>query len=484
MQPAAIPAKRPVPPLALIANPPANGADAPLIRGKGTFFDENINLRDGEGTAITARMLEIFDATRPRQRKRSAKALETDKIRLRRILANGMRTHFYRQSDAVLFFAKKDANWYADKPSWMRHGALGEFVKVLAAAGLLRTIPGKLMPWNSKKRSWASSYAVTDDLIAIAEDYGITPDSIELRTAPDELVRLFGPKAKRNEPSLPGLRKGKPIAFAHTLETQNWVDSLQALNAFYREQDIGLALSPAEKAQWIAERNADPERSGSPYRLPELFQTDLYRVFNNGDEGKPTFDEGGRLFGAWWTLCESELRSAISINGRATIELDYGECHPRMLYHQRGVEPMGDLYQIPEVSEYEAAHGLNGGEYRKGIKWLMQVLLNGKGRPDLADGPERENLPPDMSFKEVVGFIKAKHQPIADAFNTGVGLSLMRLESDIALEIVTTAMREGWTALSVHDSFIAPVEYRQRLEALMVETYQRRLRHRPKIKVA
>lgn len=482
------PKERLLAPVPSTPNPTAKDANPSLAPGAGTFFDESVDLQDGKGTAFTAQVLALFDEVKPRKRRRSANALKTDTIRIRRILANAMRAHFYREVNAVLFFSKADSKWYADKPSWMRHGALREAVEVLASAGLLRTMKGKLMPGWSKKRSYASSYAATNKLIGLANIYGISATSVKWRVPEDRLVRLFGPKQAPvydwHKGGLVHARKGKPIAFEHSEQTRSWTDTLLAINAFYREQEIGLALSPAEQAHWIAERNADPEHTGAPFRLPELFQTAIYRVFNNGDQANPTFEEGGRLFGGWWMSVPSELRTAISINGQKTTELDYGECHPRMLYHLHGIEPVGDLYRLPHITHYETTTGAKPDTYRNSIKWLTNVLINGKGRPDAVKPPQGLTVPPDIPIVDIIGLIEARHQPIADAFNTGVGMQLMRLESDIALEIVSTATGEGWTALSIHDSFIAPLEHRQRLEALMIEKYQQRLGHRPKIKVA
>lgn len=211
-------------------------------------------------------------------------------------------------------------------------------------------------------------------------------------------------------------------------------------------------------------------------------QADIYRVFNNGDPSNPKFNLGGRLFGGSWMSIPSELRKAITINGQATIELDYSGCHPRMLYHERGLEPEGDLYALPEIEAHEAALGLEPQTHRPLVKWLMQVLINGRGRPEAVERPESAIIPQGRTIVDIVQFIEAKHHSIADAFKTGAGLRLMRLESDIALEIIKTAMNEGWTVLSVHDSFITTLDRQEQLRSMMVESYIRRLGREPVIK--
>lgn len=55
-------------------NPIPRSVKAPAP-GKGTFFDEHIDLRDPEGERLSERLVECFDKERPKQRKRLASAL-------------------------------------------------------------------------------------------------------------------------------------------------------------------------------------------------------------------------------------------------------------------------------------------------------------------------------------------------------------------------------------------------------------------------
>ena len=447
-----------------------------LQPGQGTFFDEYIEVRNPEGAALVDHVLAAFDAVRPRQRKRNLAAQVGHAQRIRGVLANAMWAHFYRDLPAILYFRKADAEWYQDSPSWMRHGALGEAVDALADAELLTTTTGKKMPGGHATPSTASCYAPTDNLIALATECGVTAQSIDRRIPAGELVRLFGAKPLAEFDWLKGRliqpRKGKRITFAPTAETEEWTAALVAINAHYRQQDISLGLTPEQVELWLARRNADADRKGAPYRLPETFKTEVYRVFNNGEQGNPQFDQGGRMFGGWWMHISEELREAITINGQPTVELDYGNCHPRMLYAERGLDCDGDLYALREVAA----------DFRPLIKWAMQVLINGKRRPSEKDLPDHLGLPPGFKLGEIVALLEARHQPIADAFRTGAGLRLMRMESDIALEIVTTAMAEGWVALSVHDSFITTIDRRDRLEELMLNAYFSRFGRMPEVK--
>lgn len=442
--------------------------------GRGTFFDEHIDVRDPEGGQLVERLIEAFDTVRPKKRKRHRELL---KLRLRKIAANALRGYFYRDPASILYYSASSSAAYDDKPSWMKNGALRKAVDALADAGLVRKIPGKKMPRNSATRSWTSSFWATDELVCMAMECGVTAQSIERQMPSDALVQLYAPKPKTEfawtRMDLIRPAKGRRILFNPTAETEGWTASLAAINSSYRQTNIALGLSPAELALWLIEWNASRDREGGQYRLPETFSTDLYRVFNDGNTADPKFDKGGRMFGGWWMQIPEELRRAITIDGQPTVELDYANCHPRMLYAERGLDCAGELYELPEITAFEVQSGLEPGTYRPCIKWLTQVLINGKRRPQEKERPDDIDLPPGFTVKEIAAFIEARHQPIADAFKTGAGLRLMWLESQIALEIVSTATAEGWTVLPVHDSFITTTDQQGRLKSMMIESYLR-----------
>jgi hypothetical protein len=85
--------------------------------------------------------------------------------------------------------------------------------------------------------------------------------------------------------------------------------------------------------------------SGSPTKKPRMMnfcQTQLKRIF-----ARSNMTKGGRFYGAWWQYIPSEERKYITIDGMGTIEIDYSEIHPRLLYlEQRLNPPAGDLYDL------------------------------------------------------------------------------------------------------------------------------------------
>jgi hypothetical protein len=58
-----------------------------------------------------------------------------------------------------------------------------------------------------------------------------------------------------------------------------------------------------------------------------------------------------------------------------------------MLYHELGDEGPTDPYELPEVSAFAVSQGLDADAYRDSIKWVMQVIINGRGRIGQAKRP-------------------------------------------------------------------------------------------------
>lgn len=397
-----------------------------------------------------------------------------------------MRAHFFREVPAVLFFSKADARAYDTKPNWMRYGKLRRTILLFEAAGLVNRIKGKKMPPWSEERSWVSSFLPTRNLIELAREHGLHPGSVGLRIPESGLVRLYSPKKRAHFDRIRGELcqppRGPLIPFEPTVETEGWTKNLADMNVFYNAQDITLGLSDADLARWLEELSGDKGHKGPPFRLPEIFRNEIYRVFNNGKPDNPSFEQGGRLFGGWWMQVPETLRKQITINGEPVVEIDFKNCHPRMLYHKRGLEVEGDLYAIPQIQELEAENELEPGAFRSYAKWLMQVLINGRGRPEATPVPDDLLVPDGYETKQLADWIEAHHQLIADDFRKGAGLYLMRDESDIALEVIATAMKQGWVVLPVHDSFVTTTDRRDDLESLMVSSYFQRFGRRPELK--
>lgn len=210
-----------------------------------------------------------------------------------------------------------------------------------------------------------------------------------------------------------------------------------------------------------------------------MSRTHLFRQFNNG-----TFDEGGRLYGGWWISVPKDLRTRITINGQPTVELDFSGCAVRMLYHLRGLECPDDPYRLEKIAAFEARKDVPADHYREAVKALTQARINGTNRDKdmMCSLPDGLSFAPHFKRDEVTRMIEAKHEAIADDFGSGAGIRLQRLDSDLALSIISGLMEDGIVALPIHDSFIVQATHKDRLFQAMNDRYKEMFRFNPVIK--
>ena len=188
-------------------------------------------------------------------------------------------------------------------------------------------------------------------------------------------------------------------------------------------------------------------------------QLSLTRVFSKG-----AFELGGRLYAPIQNYTKDN-RKYYHFDGDPTIEIDYSSIHPHMLYHKEELEFDGD---DPYTIE---------GFDRGAVKLAFNIMLNRKAvgaNKSAAKTISKEVGCDEDAAEALEAAIQALHSPIAHHFNTGVGLTLQRLDSDIALlvidQFVVTMKRP---ILCVHDSFIVSVRDTESLILTMEGCYKR-----------
>lgn len=187
----------------------------------------------------------------------------------------------------------------------------------------------------------------------------------------------------------------------------------------------------------------------------------VVRIFNGN------MNRGGRLYGlgsSWQNIPAAE-RPRISIDGEPVVELDYSTLHPSLLYAEVGEVPPHDCYAI-------------GDWPRPLVKKALLVLINASNLPAvrvyLAHCAEMAALGPAdeqdalHTASRVIDDIKAGHRPIAKFFHSDAGARLMRVDSDLAVSVMSRLMRQGILALPVHDSFLVPARHADALEEAML----------------
>ncbi len=199
----------------------------------------------------------------------------------------------------------------------------------------------------------------------------------------------------------------------------------------------------------------------------------IHRVFSKLN------DMGGRFYGALHIGLPKEVRKCAIIDDEPARELDYKAHHIRMLYHLEKIDYRDDPYE--ELCKDDPSQ-------RPLFKLVSLVSINAKNEKNTIDGIRKElNLggyPFDSTDKKIQSYIskfKEIHQPISKYFNTGYGLELQYLDSQITEIILKKMTKSGIPCLPVHDSYIVPQSYRDQLEELMDEAYEKIMGFRPLI---
>ena len=226
-------------------------------------------------------------------------------------------------------------------------------------------------------------------------------------------------------------------------------DQMTFINDVLSKSTFDLEITRDELEQLedkMHERAKERDEGDGRLRLQDV---SLYRVFNDVD-----FTLGGRLYGGWWQTIPSEYRRRIRINGKRTVELDFGTLHPTILYQEAGMRPPTDSYDIAlRPKSFDSVR--NPDAFRGLVKACFNAMLNSTYR---TTRPPRDiKLKPwGLKWDQMVDAILEKHQPIADRFFAGQGLRLQMLDSTVAANLMENFAKQMGTValLPVHDSFI------------------------------
>jgi len=195
------------------------------------------------------------------------------------------------------------------------------------------------------------------------------------------------------------------------------------------------------------------------------------RIFNRGST-----DYGGRHYnpGQLFSLDERRL---ILIGGEPTVELDYRGLHLNMCYHLLGLRAPFDPYRIYGDHRDDLARAV--------VKQAVLILINANGKNVLWTLVEalqtwsrgewlgfkafRENVEPLSALLER---IKRFHAPIAEFFNSDIGVRLQRQDSAIMRLILNRCMALGIAAIPVHDSVVVARRHERSVHRIMRDAYR------------
>ena len=187
-----------------------------------------------------------------------------------------------------------------------------------------------------------------------------------------------------------------------------------------------------------------------------VMQTTMTRIFNNG-----SFDQGGRFYCQLQNIKE-EQRKHLRFNDEPTVEIDFAGIHPHLLYQLQGESFDGDPYGIK-------------GFKRDKVKKAFNTLINRDSSKH--KGPLAASLVWNLGItsaeaSELENALYKLHRRIAGYFNSGYGLKLQKLDSQMAFNVMTRFFMElKRPVLMVHDSAIVSVRDVETLKLCMVDAY-------------
>lgn len=197
----------------------------------------------------------------------------------------------------------------------------------------------------------------------------------------------------------------------------------------------------------------------------------LHRVFN-----RSSLEFGGRYYGAEYQHINSRDRAKILIDGEEVVEYDYSGLHFSMLMHEEKHEIIGDAYDVFDGNPH----------LRKATKLYITIAINAPNiqSADSAfyekiNEEKLKTIKNEMSLMNIrAGDIRNRfieRYPMAEKFfGTDQGIRLMRIDSDMATDVLMHFTEKKIPCLCVHDSFIVQKRHGEELQIVMKRVYMER----------
>lgn len=265
--------------------------------------------------------------------------------------------------------------------------------------------------------------------------------------------------------------------------------ALQSVNNRIEGAVLGLPDDAWERIGAARKKHVKGDLDEEPY-IGDLTAISLYRSF------KGNWGRGGRIYGGWWMNIPKTERRLITIDGEGTIELDYSQLHPTLLFARQGIRLSFDPYAFAgysgdtfrDMGKRTFGRLINrwkaGKHPWQGSRFQSGNALDGDAKPLLlqASKEDKSALPPGLTFQQYLALLQSHLAPIAEWFGSDAGMTLQREDSDLAVSILQRLDQAGIVSLPVHDSFIVKQSEATTLRQIMTECFFDRYRFNPVIK--
>lgn len=283
----------------------------------------------------------------------------------------------------------------------------------------------------------------TDNLISILKNDHGWSNRILCHHPEAEVIVLKSPKTKS--------KRSYAITYQDTERTIKDRKLLETYNQFLTRQTI---LLPSMTMRGC----------------PDLILT--RRIFSNA-----SWQEGGRLFGGNFQQLSETEREDITINGQPIVELDIKSCHATMAFAEAGhcwqASSNMDIYQHENLAEWP----------RELVKRAFNITLNAqsetKAKWALLDTSNKNGWQYIYDEVRVRGWqsrllndIQTTFPKLAHLFFCGRGMHYMWQEGEIGLKVIAACMAKDIPALTIFNSFIAPIQYEAEVRSIIHAAFQ------------
>jgi hypothetical protein len=159
---------------------------------------------------------------------------------------------------------------------------------------------------------------------------------------------------------------------------------------------------------------------------------------------------------------EKAERHLLSVNGEPVVDLDFTGMFVQLAYREAGLA-------LPNSDPYQGIEGLP----RAAAKLGLSALLCRSGPMRRLPAGIRELVGNAWSAKRLSAALVERHPGIAHLFGKGLGLRLMKTESEILLATLGQLFEQGIPALPMHDGLMVPASSEEAARRAMARASMR-----------